>query len=156
ADPAEYLVIVARGPCELVRGETFAHDAGKGYLAAALADGAMLVDTHVTYGDPATAQLAVLAALARSHAGPCVIVGDFNAGRARALGGLGPDFATIDPPTGSLPTRPRTDSASKSQTIDHVVIHRTRGAGGRVVSADGLSDHNLVLAQMEPIDSEHT
>jgi endonuclease/exonuclease/phosphatase (EEP) superfamily protein YafD len=149
ADPAEYLVIAAREPCDLVRGETFAHDDGKGFLAAVLAaSGAMLVDTHVTYGDPATAQLAVLATLARAHAGPCAIVGDFNASRARVLGDLGPDFTMVDLPAGSLPTRPRADTASKSMVIDHVVVHRVRGDNARVISAQGLSDHNLVLAQL--------
>ena len=102
----------------------------------------------MTYGQPATEQLAILAALARARAGPSVIIGDFNADRAHVLGQLGPDFATIEPPAGSLPTRPRTDTASKSQAIDHVVVHRGRGADARVMSAEGLSDHNLVLAQL--------
>jgi len=45
-DRAEYLVVVARGPCELVLGETFAHDAGKGFLATLLVEsGVMLVNT---------------------------------------------------------------------------------------------------------------
>jgi endonuclease/exonuclease/phosphatase (EEP) superfamily protein YafD len=149
ADPAEYLVIASREPCSLVRGETFAHDDGKGFLAAVFTgSGAMVVDTHVTYGEPATAQLAVLAAVARAHDGPCVIVGDFNADRARVLDGLGPEFATIDPPAGSLSTRSRADTTTRSRAIDHVVVRRATGDRARVISVDGVSDHNLVLAQI--------
>jgi endonuclease/exonuclease/phosphatase family metal-dependent hydrolase len=149
ADRAEYLVIMSREPCSLVRGETFVDDDGKGLLAAAFpGSGAMVIDTHVTYGEPAAAQLAVLAAVAGGHDGPCVIVGDFNADRVRVLDGLGPGFATIDAPAGSLPTRPRAGTASKAQTIDHVIVRRAHGDHARVISADGLSDHNLVLAQI--------
>jgi endonuclease/exonuclease/phosphatase (EEP) superfamily protein YafD len=149
ADLAEYLVIATRQPCERAHGETFEHDDGKGFVAAVLAgSGALLVDTHVTYGALATAQLAVLAGLAQAHAGPCVIVGDFNADRARVLGDLGPELATIDPPAGSSPTRPRVDAATRSLAIDHVIVRRATGDHARVISAEGLSDHNLVLAQI--------
>lgn len=149
-DQAEHLVIVTRAACDAMRGETFVRDDGKGFLAVVLAESNMLlVATHVTYGDLATAQLSVLASLARCHDGPCIIVGDFNADRTRVLADLGADFATIDPPDGSLPTRPRLDATSKPVAIDHVVVRNARGDHARVISADGLSDHNLVLARID-------
>lgn len=81
-DPNEYLVTI--GAADFIESHTYERDDGKGYLAVA-ANGLLIVNTHVTYGDPAIAQLAQVAARCRTHAGCAVIVGDFNADRARVL-----------------------------------------------------------------------
>ncbi len=147
ADPTEHLVtIVVRDvPARQVGAAAFPTDGGKGYLAVEIED-LLVIDTHVTYGDPGIAQCGQLAVLARAHAGPSVVLGDFNADRARILAALGPDFVAIVPAAPTLPTRPTSADGSSGVEIDHVIVRDTTGRDARVVSSGGLSDHNIVIA----------
>jgi endonuclease/exonuclease/phosphatase (EEP) superfamily protein YafD len=141
ADPGEHLVLIARGGGELAGAEAFPDDAGKGFLAVRTG-GALVVCTHVTWGDKGPGQLARLAAFVRERPGPALIAGDFNAEAAAVQAALGEGFTVGELAPGMPATRP----AGKRQDIDHVI-----GAGcspGRLIveEAGGLSDHNLVLA----------
>lgn len=152
-DPAEYLVLLvggpalADGPSRVVAAESFADDPGKGALAVRTAD-ALFVSTHVSGDQRRTGQLAHLAGLTAGDLDhPTALLGDFNADRATVASGLGADFVIEDLSPGALPTRPR-PPGSKPLYIDHVAA---RGAGISAVAvedADGLSDHNLVRADL--------
>lgn len=152
-DPAEYLVLLidgpglADGPGQVVAAESFEDDPGKGALAVRTAD-ALFVSTHVSGDQRRTRQLAHLAGLTVGDLGhPTALLGDFNADRATVASGLGADFVIEDLSPGALPTRPR-PPGSKPLYIDHVAA---RGAGISAVAvedADGLSDHNLVRADI--------
>jgi hypothetical protein len=119
----------------------------KGALAVRTAD-ALFVSTHVSGDQRRTRQLAHLAGLTvgdLEH--PTALLGDFNADRATVASGLGGNFVIEDISPGALPTRPR-PPGSKPLYIDHVAA---RGAGISAVAvedADGLSDHNLVRADI--------
>ena len=142
-EPAEYLVTIARLPMRHAGGGTFATDPGKGYLVVA-ADDLAVINTHVSYGERHAAQCAELAEVARTY--PRVaIVGDFNAERDVCLAALD-GFVAADPVAPALPTRPRTTPSTKAQTIDHVLVHGCMLREVEVVSGDGLSDHNPVVA----------
>lgn len=92
-------------------------------------------------------QLARLAELAATSTGPVVLLGDFNADRVTVAAGLAPGFTVVDLPPDALPTPPG-GSGIPSQCIDHVVV-RGGGISGVVVEdADGLSDHNLLCANV--------
>ncbi|MCX5748498.1 MAG: endonuclease/exonuclease/phosphatase family protein [Proteobacteria bacterium] len=146
-DPTEHLVTIVFGrPVRGSTAHTFASDPGKGYVTVEL-DGLLVINTHVSYGDRSAAQLGQVAAVAAAHAGPTVIVGDFNAHREAVLAGLG--GVAILPPDGSLPTRPRGKGASKSPDIDHVIVHGAVGSDARVLDSTGLSDHHIVTATIE-------
>ena len=135
------------GPGRVVDAESFADDPGKGALAVRTA-GALFVATHVSGDQRRTRQLAHLAGLVAADPGhPTVLLGDFNTDRVAVASGLGGDFIIEDLSPGTLPTRPG-PSGSKPQYIDHVAA---RGAGIDAVAvedADGLSDHNLVRADI--------
>jgi endonuclease/exonuclease/phosphatase family metal-dependent hydrolase len=142
-DPTEHLVVVSKRPLRAQRGHTFAGDRGKGYLAVEL-DDLTVIDTHVSYGDHHGPQCADLAEAAGGHA-RVAIVGDFNADRAACLGALA-GFAAAEPVQPALPTRPRTKPGGKSQDIDHVFVRGVQARDVAVLSGDGLSDHNPVVA----------
>ncbi len=148
ADPAEYLVTLVDGPAREVAAEASATDPGKGLLAVEV-DGVVVVNTHVTYGDPRVPQLARLAAVARAAPGAAIVLGDFNADRA-AVATIGDDFVLATPAEPALPTRPRTGS-TKSSTIDHVLARRATPHAAAVIDAGGQSDHNLVVAAIAMI-----
>lgn len=145
-DPAEYLVLLVEGPGREVAAESFADDPGKGALAVQTAE-ALFVATHVSGDRRRTGQLARLAELTAAGAGagqPTVILGDFNTDGATVGAALGPDFVVEEFAPGTLPTRPGSDCPH----IDHVAA---RGAGisnAAVEDVDGLSDHNLVRADI--------
>lgn len=145
-DPTEHLVTISLLPVRTSHGRTFPTDQGKGYLVSELESGAVVINTHVSFGEHHGAQCAQLGAEARAYDGPSVIVGDFN--KDRDLLAFGSEF-TAAIPAGPRPTRPRTQPSGKSETIDHVVVY-----GGTVDSAtveDGraLSDHNPVIATVQ-------
>lgn len=146
-DPAEYLVLLVDGPGREVAAESFADDPGKGALAVRTA-GALFVATHVSGDRRRTAQLARLAELAAAGAGhPTVILGDFNADGATVAAGLGAGFAVEDFPPGTLPTRPG-EPRAKPLRIDHVAARDAGISNATVEEVDGLSDHNLVRANI--------
>ncbi|MBK9035838.1 MAG: endonuclease/exonuclease/phosphatase family protein [Myxococcales bacterium] len=150
-DPGEHLVIVCRaGLAARPRAAAaFDDDPGKGYLAVELEDtGALLMSTHVTYGSRLGGQLARVAAAVGAGPGAVIIGGDFNADRAAVGAALGLAHAFALPAEPALPTRPRTDPAGKSTTIDHVIAVRARPLAAAVVDAGGLSDHNPVTARV--------
>ena len=108
------------------------------------ADDLAVINTHVSYGEHHAAQCAELATVAR-HYPRVAIVGDFNAERDVCLAAL-EGFVAAHPVAPALPTRPRTEPSTKSQNIDHVLVHGLMLREVTVVSGDGLSDHNPVVA----------
>lgn len=151
ADPAEHLalLVAAHLPSRLVDAAAFADDPGKGYLAVDVA-GLLAIATHVTHGARRTGQLARIAHLARAHAGPHLLLGDFNADRDAVAADLGHDHRFALLPPDALPTRPRPDGdRSKAQDIDHIILGGpSTPVTATVLDALGLSDHNLVLAHL--------
>ena len=124
--------------------EAFPDDGGKGFLAVELG-GAVVINTHVTYGARHAGQLARVAAVASPWSGLVVVVGDFNADAATVSAALGPSYTVAAPAPTARPTRPR-EAGGKASTIDHVVV---RGGHAREVvvhDVAGVSDHNLVTA----------
>ncbi len=147
ADPTEHLVVLVHGAARHVHGETFASDRGKGFLGVEIGD-TLVLDTHATPGAEHAAQCARLAEQASLHAGPVLIVGDFNEDRATSLAHVGRDFRVAVPREPALPTRPRADGRSKSQTIDHAMVRGAPIAWAEVLSGEGLSDHNPLIVQI--------
>jgi endonuclease/exonuclease/phosphatase family metal-dependent hydrolase len=146
-DAGEYLVLLVDGPGREVAAESFEGAPGKGALAV-LTGEALLVSTHVSGDQRRPRQLARLAALAAAWPGyPAVLLGDFNAGRAAVASGLGAGFAVADLPAAGLPTRPG-PPGSEPQWIDHVAVRGAGISGAAVDGAAGLSDHNLVRADI--------
>ena len=143
ADPTEHLVVLAAGSAaRLHREHSFEGDPGKGFLVVLLENGALVTNTHVTWGPPGEVQLAVLAKAARTAAGPAVVAGDFNAETDVVRAGLGEGFALADL-TGLRFTRTATPKKA-AHTIDHVAALRAVFAAAEVRDSDGLSDHNPV------------
>jgi endonuclease/exonuclease/phosphatase family metal-dependent hydrolase len=144
-DPGEYLVLLVDGPAREVAAESFPDDPGKGALAVQVA-GTLVVATHLSGNRRHTRQLARLAEL--TAAAPAVVLlGDFNADRATVASGLGTGFAVAALPPDAPPTRPGT-SGSASVRIDHVVARGAVVTGAAVEDVAGLSDHNLVRADI--------
>ena len=142
-DPSEHLVTALPGDMTIggVEATVFSDDLGKGYLAVALGSGGALINTHVSFGDKRTGQLAQLGSVGAGAGAPVVIVGDFNCDRDTACAGLGDGHDLAIPAEPALPTRPH-----KSLTIDHIAVRGGRAVACAVVDVDGLSDHNLVTA----------
>ena len=143
ADAKERLVVVVRsGPARLVRSHTFETDPGKGFLVVDLGEGVHLVDTHVSYGPRAPAQLALWkeAALATPYA---AIVGDYNAPVETLAAAFGSELTLSD-------LSGQTTRASRAthigRTIDHVVVRGGTITAASVLEARGLSDHSPVRA----------
>lgn len=145
-DVTEFLVTLVSGPATLVAAEASRDDPGKGLLAI-WRDGVLVINTHVSFGDRRVAQLARIAALARAHAGPCVVLGDFNADRDTVASLLGEGFVVAAHGDDALPTRPRS-GGDKPMSIDHVAVRGATVGTAAVFDAGGLSDHNLVGAQI--------
>jgi endonuclease/exonuclease/phosphatase family metal-dependent hydrolase len=141
-DPGEHLVLLVDGPSRAVTAESFPDDPGKGALAVSVA-GTLIVATHLSANRRHTRQLARLAELAA--AAPVVaVLGDFNTDRATVTSGLGAGFAVADLPPDALPTRP----GSPPMRIDHVAVRGAAVSGAAVEDVGGLSDHNLVRADI--------
>lgn len=145
-DPAEYLVTITDGEATQVAAEASRDDPGKGLLAVVTA-GLLVVNTHVSYGDSRTAQLARLRELLTSTDGPAIVLGDFNADCTTIATALGEGFREAALAPSSLPTRPRVGS-DKASSIDHIFVHRGTSSSAEVEDARGLSDHNLVSATL--------
>ena len=146
-DPGEYLVLLVDGPGREVAARSFAGAPGKGALAV-LTAGALFVATHVSADQRRKDQLAGLAGLAAAWPGhPTVLLGDFNADRATVAAGLGAGFSVTELPPDARPTRPGTSGAGPL-CIDHVAVRGAGISGAAVEDADGLSDHNLVRANI--------
>lgn len=143
-EPAEYLVTVVAGAATQVVAEASRDDPGKGLLAVDVG-GVLVINAHVTYGAPGVDQLARLAEVARAASGVAIVLGDFNADRAKVAAALGEELVFAAPTEPALPTRPRTGS-SKSSSIDHVIVRGDTRVEAAVIDADGLSDHNMVVA----------
>ena len=147
-DPAEYLVTIVRDTgARLVRAEAFPTDAGKGFQRIELANLTTVINTHVSYGEKRSAQLARLAVEAREAPGLALVCGDFNADRATCADELGEDFVAAVP-GGGLHTHPRHAPGAKSQDIDHVFVRGGRALEASVLDAELRSDHNPVRVKL--------
>jgi endonuclease/exonuclease/phosphatase family metal-dependent hydrolase len=147
ADPTEHLVTIVRGVgARRHEGHTFPDDKGKGFLLVELTSGAVVINTHVSYGDHHVSQLAQLARYGTSYRGPIIILGDFNEARDVCLARLGHGFEAGIPREPARPTRPRTKPSDKTDTIDHIFVTRTHIYEVDVLAGGGLSDHNPVVA----------
>lgn len=150
-DATELLVtVVAPGiAAEAVASLVYPDDPGKGFLGVRVAGALSVFNTHVSFGERSPGQLTRLATAARTGALPAALLGDFNAGVRHIGADLGEDFAAASLPADAMPTRPRSKPDGKDQHIDHVFVRNATVGGAQVVSARGLSDHNLVLATVE-------
>jgi endonuclease/exonuclease/phosphatase family metal-dependent hydrolase len=145
-DPDEYLVTIVAGEGRGVGEATFPSDRGKGFLAVACA-GAVVINTHVSFGDKHAAQCKQIVDAAADHAGRVVVCGDFNADRTTCLARF-PAFVAAALPADARPTRPRASASEKSQNIDHVLVRGGKVAKADVLDGAGLSDHNPVVASI--------
>ncbi|MBF6468371.1 endonuclease/exonuclease/phosphatase family protein [Nocardia beijingensis] len=146
-DGGEYLVVLTAEPSREVTAESFTQDRGKGALVVD-AGGLTVIATHVTGDRRRADQLTRLAELATgAPAQATVLLGDFNTDRAAVATGLGDDFVVAECVADALPTRPRS-SGTKSQHIDHVVVHGASVTTASVDDVGGVSDHNLVHASV--------
>ncbi|MET9289209.1 endonuclease/exonuclease/phosphatase family protein [Nocardia beijingensis] len=144
-DGGEYLVVLTAEPSREVTAESFAQDHGKGALVVDVG-GLTVIATHVTGDRRRADQLARLAELATdAPEDAAVLLGDFNTDRATVAAALGDDFVVAEHSADGPPTRPRS-SGTKSQHIDHVVVHGASVTAASVHDIGGVSDHNLVHA----------
>ncbi|MFN0245649.1 MAG: endonuclease/exonuclease/phosphatase family protein [Kofleriaceae bacterium] len=147
-DAGEYLVTIVRDAgARLVRGEAFPTDGGKGFQRVELANRSTVINTHVSFGDKRTAQLARLATEAHQAPGLAILCGDFNADRDTCVTDLGSGWSAAVPLDG-LHTRPRQTPSGKSQDIDHVFVHGGKALEAMVLDAEMRSDHNLLRARL--------
>jgi endonuclease/exonuclease/phosphatase family metal-dependent hydrolase len=123
---------------------TFASDRGKGLLAVDIGDDALVVDTHVSFGERRAAQLALLERAARDVHRKATIVGDFNAEVDIVSAGLGDRFTLANI---TEPTRIAT-MTSPAETIDHVAVRGATIVSAEVLDGEGLSDHHPVTAEI--------
>jgi endonuclease/exonuclease/phosphatase family metal-dependent hydrolase len=146
-DPSEHLVTLAvGGGAREVAAQTFASDAGKGFLGVDLGDGCTAWNAHVSFGERGPEQLRALLAAALPRAGAAILMGDFNAEVAAVRAALGgdPSYAELD---GARPTRVAA-GGSPGKLIDHVVALCGLVEGARVLDGAGLSDHHPVTARV--------
>lgn len=144
-DPTEQLVVLARGGGACLYAErTFDADPGKGLLAVDLGGGVLVVDTHVSWGPRAAAQLPLLAEAASGQARVAIVTGDFNAPGDVVQRGLGAAFARADVVG---PTR-LGGTGQGGDVIDHVFVRGARVLSAEVLDEGGLSDHRPVTAEL--------
>jgi endonuclease/exonuclease/phosphatase family metal-dependent hydrolase len=152
-DATEHLVIVApRG--RWIDARVSADDPGKGVIVVDVdvgVDGATRVvrvaNTHLTFGDRRTAQLAMIAQLV-DGAALAVVCGDCNCGVDDVVAAL-PGFRAAPFAADALPTRPRAEGYDgKPKAIDHIVVRGVDVGAAVVVDVDGESDHNVVVAHV--------
>lgn len=139
-DRSEHLALIAPASAQLFAAAAYGNDAGKGFLAVRAAE-LLVVNTHVTFAERGLPQLERLAALCEAHAGPSVVLGDFNAGAAHVQALL-PRALLADVSSGARRTR----VGDPGHDIDHIAVHRARVADAEVLDGGGLSDHNPVRA----------
>jgi endonuclease/exonuclease/phosphatase family metal-dependent hydrolase len=146
ADVSEQLVtIVHDSRARVLHAQTFPSDPGKGLLAVALDGGAVVINTHLTFGTNVAAQLTTLATVAAgARPGLAVLAGDFNTRLPQVLAALDTEVGFADLSGQTLRTRPH--PAGPGKNIDHVLAFGGEVLAATVVSAEGLSDHNLVVA----------
>ncbi len=145
-DLSEHLVLVVNGPARQIAAEAFEDDSGKGLLAVQTGV-ALVVATHVSPDQRRVGQLARLAELTAASTNPVILLGDFNCDPATVSAALGPGFALAVLPPDALPTRP--DGAGiPARTIDHIVVRGGDTSGAEVEDIGGLSDHNLLRADV--------
>jgi endonuclease/exonuclease/phosphatase (EEP) superfamily protein YafD len=148
-DRDEYLVLLMEEPGWRAGAWAFDDDPGKGALVVHAA-GMLFASVHVSWSQRGPGQLARLAGLADAWTGyPVVLLGDFNADRAAVAAGLGSAFTVAWPPPGTRPTRPGA-SGTGPLFIDHVAARGARVSAMTVEDAGGLSDHDLVRADISP------
>jgi endonuclease/exonuclease/phosphatase family metal-dependent hydrolase len=145
-DPGEHLALLVNGPARQAAAEAFDDDPGKGLLAVRTGE-ALVIATHVSFGQRRPRQLARLAKVACAEGKPVVLLGDFNADHAAVAAGLGPGFTVADLPPDAPRTRPG-GQGIESQDIDHVVVRGGVIGDVAVEDAGGLSDHNLLRANV--------
>lgn len=144
-DYSEHLVVVASAG-QILRGQTYDDDRGKGFLAVELSPRLAVVCTHLSFDQRGRAQLAVLRAFVERYGGEAlVLAGDFNARRDTVVTGLGPFVAVSALPPGPLRTRPEPDG-SRGEDIDHVAARGMAIVEARVLDELELSDHRPVIA----------
>ncbi len=139
-DCSEQLAIASRRPLERLHAESAADDPGKGFLAARVDGGPVLVCTHVSPREKGRAQLHRLARYARGFH-EVVVLGDFNASAdelAAECEGLA--LASHD---GDRPTRLSSPS-HEGRWIDHGLARGLSIRVAEVVDCGFLSDHNPV------------
>lgn len=139
-DRAEFLAIASRRPLERLHAESAVDDPGKGFLAARIEGGPVLVCTHVSPREKGRAQLHRLARYARGFH-EVVVLGDFNAGAdelAAECEGL-----TLAAHDGGRPTR-QSSPSHEGRWIDHGLARGLSIRVAEVVDCGFLSDHNPV------------
>lgn len=142
-DASEHLVIVSQAACTVWRAQTASNDPGKGLLAVEQG-GVLFVSTHVSWGEKRAPQLEALARVAREHAGPLAIGGDFNVEASVVAEALGLQNVPLAP--GSAKTRVGREGGGD---IDHLFVRGLPGTTARVLEHDVLSDHAPVLLALE-------
>jgi endonuclease/exonuclease/phosphatase family metal-dependent hydrolase len=143
-DASEHLVTIVKDRgAHQVDARTFATDPGKGLLAVSVGD-AVVINTHVSFGERRAEQLATLASVAREAPDGAIVLGDFNATAAVVAAPFGAGVAISDL-AGQGPTRIATDE-HPSYGIDHVVAVHVTITSAAIIASDGLSDHNPVTA----------
>lgn len=153
-DPSEHLVLLVDAPAHQVAAEAFDDDPGKGLLAVETGE-ALVVATHVSFDRRRAGQLARLAEVTAATIStkpmkpmkPVILLGDFNCDATTVSAAFGSAYAVAVPPPDALPTRPSGGGVA-AQTIDHIVVRGGGASGVRTEDVDGLSDHNLLRADV--------
>jgi endonuclease/exonuclease/phosphatase family metal-dependent hydrolase len=149
-DPQEHLVTLvktdAAGPAKR-EGRTYDEDPGKGFLAVELGSGLVVINTHVSFGEKATAQLALVSAGVGAATAFGAVAGDFNAPAETVARAFGAGVVLSDL-AGQGPTRVPA-SGHPGKTIDHVAAFRGRVESAHILlESEGLSDHLPVTATL--------
>ncbi|MCS6900765.1 MAG: endonuclease/exonuclease/phosphatase family protein [Polyangiaceae bacterium] len=150
-DVSEHLVVVAADPrTTLYRAKAFQEDHGKGFLGVNLGEGVRFLCTHVSFGARSRVQLGLLATEGSLAPVGAVLVGDFNAPMGAVAAGLGEGWMLSDL-RGQGPTRVNV-SGKQDKVIDHLAVHRGKIREARVMKAEGLSDHHLVIGVIDGME----
>jgi hypothetical protein len=146
-DPREHLITLVKAEARKREGRTFDEDPGKGFLAVELAGGVVVINTHVSFGERATAQLALVSSAAAAAPNGAAVAGDFNAPADTVARALGAGVILSDL-AGQGPTRVPA-SGHPGKTIDHVAAFQGRVTGAALcLDGDCLSDHRPVTATL--------
>jgi endonuclease/exonuclease/phosphatase family metal-dependent hydrolase len=144
-DASEHLVtIVSACGARNVGAQTFAADPGKGMLVVEIDDLIRVINTHVSFGPRAAAQLAMLVEAANETSRGAIVLGDFNTPAEAVQGSLGPAFCLSDLRS-QRATRVAT-SDHPGRTIDHVAVQGGAIESATVLDDEALSDHAPVTA----------
>ena len=146
-DYSEHLVVVAPAG-QILRGQPYDDDRGKGFLAVEISPQLAVVCTHLSFDKRGRDQLAVLRVFVERYRGEAlVLAGDFNARRDTVIAGLGPSVAVSALTPGPLRTRPEPDG-SRGEDIDHVAARGMAIVEACVLNELDLSDHRPVMASV--------